>query len=422
MSSSPCSDDPRQAPWRGLRSGVAFPNESTPERSTRSTRTTDISLEKNPPRKPTLLVVDDTPENLEVIGGLLQPYYRVRVASSGERALRAATMDPRPDLILLDVMMPEMSGYAVLSNLRENPATRDIPVIFVTAMDSDQDEEYGFQLGAVDYIAKPIRPAILLARVKTHLELKKAKDWLANQNEFLENEVARRMRENELVKDVSLYALAMLAEARDKETGNHLHRTSAYVEALARHLRDHPRFAALLGDNERSMMVKAAPLHDIGKVGIPDQILLKPGKLTAEEYDVMKSHARIGSDAIAAAMRRVAEGPAFQADPASANGSLAFLEVARQIADSHHEKWDGSGYPDGLVGDAIPLPARLMALADVFDALSCRRVYKPAFAMEEVFRIIREGRGSHFDPDIVDAFFAIQDELLAIARRYADTE
>ena len=374
------------------------------------------------PTKATVLVVDDTPENLEVIGGLLQPYYRVRVASSGERALRAVLMEPRPDLILLDVMMPEMSGYAVLTRLRENPATRDIPVIFVTAMDTDQDEEYGFRLGAVDYIAKPIRPAILLARAKTHLDLKKAKDWLANQNEYLESEVARRMRENELVKDVSLYALAMLAEARDKETGNHLHRTSAYVEALARHLGNHPRFAPQLGDHERSMMVKAAPLHDIGKVGIPDQILLKPGKLTPEEYAVMKSHARIGSEAIAAAMRRVMETTGFQDDRASANGSLAFLEVARQIADGHHEKWDGSGYPDGLAGDAIPLPARLMALADVFDALSCRRVYKPAFEMDEVFRIIREGRGTHFDPDIVDAFFAIQDELLAIAQRYADAE
>jgi putative two-component system response regulator len=377
----------------------------------------DSPLPPETGEKKTILVVDDTKENLTVIGELLQPYFRVRVANSGERALRVARSDPRPDLILLDVMMPEMDGYAVLVELRSDPATRDIPVIFVTAMDGDEDEEYGLSLGAVDYITKPIRLAILLARIRTQLELAQARNWLRNQNGYLEQEVLRRMRENELIKDISLNALALLAEKRDSETGNHLHRTQAYVEALMDTLQGHPRFTHALTPRQRPLIAKAAPLHDIGKVGIPDHILLKPGKLTPEEFEIMKQHSRIGATAIDDAIQRVWDAPA---DHSRLDGPLAFLEVARQIALGHHEKWDGSGYPQGLAGDDIPVPARLMALADVFDALTCRRHYKPAFAMEQAVAIIREGRGRHFDPDVVDAFLALQDTFAAIARRYAD--
>ncbi len=387
--------------------------------------------------KHTVLVVDDTPENLTVLGELLQPRYRVRVANSGRRALQVASSEPRPDLILLDVMMPEMDGYAVITLLRTNPETRDIPVIFVTAMDADADEEHGLELGAVDYIAKPIRPAIVLARVNAHMELKQARDWLKNQNLWLEREIARRMRDNQLMQDVSIRALASLAEARDMETGQHIRRTQAYVEVLVAHLRPHPRFSAFFTDAMAHMVGKAAPLHDIGKVGIPDCILLKPARLSADEFTIMKTHSSIGGDAIDLAMRGELSDAEFQVlqnhcrmgEQALTMGArdfetapLAFLAVAKEIAMWHHERWDGTGYPDGLAGDAIPIPARLMALADVFDALASHRVYKRAMPFDEAVQLIASGSGSHFDPDVVEAFLANLDTFREILDRYADTD
>lgn len=373
----------------------------------------------------TILLVDDTKENLSVIGQMLRPLYHVRVANSGQRALLALQNPPRPDLILLDVMMPEMSGYQVLEQLRANPHWRDIPVIFVTALNADDDEEHGLALGAVDYVTKPVKPALLLARVHAQLELKQARDRLAHQNAFLDAEVRRRMAENELIKNLSLFALATLAEKRDNETGNHLRRTQAYIEVLMNQLLDHPRFAqALAAPDVRQRIAKAAPLHDIGKVGIPDAILLKPGRLTPDEFEIMKTHAAIGAQALEEAIERARE---LQSPPepdkvtgSDVRPSLDFLETAQQIAAGHHEKWDGSGYPLGLSGEAIPLPARLMALADVFDALISRRPYKPPLPMDTTRQIITEGRGSHFDPDIVDAFVARFDEFKTIAEHYAD--
>ena len=356
---------------------------------------------------PTILIGDDTPENLSVLGELLQPAYRVRAANSGRRALQIALGKPTPDLILLDVMMPEMDGYEVLAELRATPATRDIPVIFVTAMDGTEDEERGLDRGAVDYITKPIRPSIVLARVRTQLELKQARDILSDQNSYLEAEVVRRMGENQLIQEVSIHALARLAETRDPETGKHLRRTQEYVLTLARALRDNPRFTSYLDERTINALAQSAPLHDIGKVGIPDQILLKPGKLTPEEWEIMKTHAELGSNAIAQA-------------EADAEKPVEFLAIAKLIARSHHEKWDGSGYPDALAGDAIPIAARLMALADVFDALTCKRVYKPAFTFDDAYRIIVDGRGSHFDPDIVDAFVREYPAFMSIAKAYAE--
>lgn len=357
----------------------------------------------------TILIVDDMPENLAALAGLLKPGYRVRVAVSGARALQIAATEPKPDLILLDVMMPEMDGYAVLARLREEPRTRDIPVVFLTAMDTTEDEQLGFDLGAVDYIIKPLRPAIVLARVRAHLELKRARDWLENQNAFLEAEVARRMSENVLIQEVSIHALAHLAETRDPETGNHLRRTQEYVRTLARQLRSHPRFAAFLSDRDVDLLARSVPLHDIGKVGIPDQILLKPGKLTPAEWEIMKTHARLGSEAIEQA-ERDAEKP------------VEFLILAKEITRWHHEKWDGGGYPDGLAGEAIPISARLMALADVFDALICRRVYKPPMPFAQARDIIASERGRHFDPDVADAFLAVSDDFQTIAERYGDSD
>lgn len=355
----------------------------------------------------TILVVDDTPDNLTVLGELLQPDYLVRAASSGRRALQVAASQPRPNLILLDVMMPEMNGFEVLSRLREHPDTQDIPVIFVTAMDATEDEEHGLAAGAVDYITKPLRPAVVLARVRTHLELKRARDFLSNHNRFLEAEVARRMSDNQMIQDVSIQALARLAETRDPETGNHLLRTQGYVRTLAIALRGHERFAAVLTEKFIEVLAKSAPLHDIGKVGIPDNVLLKPDKLTAQEWEVMKTHAAIGAAAIERAER-------------DAPRPVDFLALAKEIAHWHHEKWDGSGYPDGLAGDAIPLSARLMALADVFDALISRRVYKPPMPYAQAREIILEGRGRHFDPDVVDAFLSGFDTFCTIADRYRE--
>lgn len=371
------------------------------------------------PEQDTILVVDDTPENLTILGELLRPHYRVRAANCGERALRAAASAPRPNLILLDVMMPDMDGHAVLKRLRADPDTQDIPVIFVTAMSGMEDEELGLSLGAVDYITKPLKPAIVLARVRTHLELKQARDRLVDQNQWLEREVGRRMRENLLIQDLSIRSLACLAEARDNETGHHILRTQAYVRLLAGHLRDHPRFRGALDGPRLEMIVKAAPLHDIGKVGIPDAILLKPGKLTAEEYEIMKTHSEIGAQAIDRAMKQaMADSPDLLPDlPVSA---FSFLQVAREISIAHHEKWDGSGYPSGLAGEAIPVAARLMALADVFDALVCQRVYKKPMSQAEARAIILEGKGRHFDPDVVDAFMDLLDDFSAIAQRYTD--
>ena len=296
----------------------------------------------------TILIIDDAPENLHVLGELLRPLYRVLAATSGEAGLRVAGGKPKPDLILLDVMMPGMDGYAVLARLRENPATRDIPVVFLTALSSPQDEERGLKLGAADYITKPIQPAIVNARVRTQLQAKQSRDWMADQNAALEAEVARRMSENDLTQQVGIRALAHLAELRDPETGNHILRTSGYVRLLATGLQHHPKFSAALSKRQIDLLARSAPLHDIGKVGIPDHILLKPGKLTPDEWAVMQTHAKLGSDAIEQAEHDI-EIP------------LAFLTVAKEIAHWHHEKWDGSGYPDGLAGEAIPLSARLMA-------------------------------------------------------------
>ncbi len=355
----------------------------------------------------TILIVDDSPENLTVLGELLCAQYKVRAANSGERALHLAHQAPPPDLILLDVMMPRMNGYEVLAQLRAAAPTRDIPVIFTTAMNAPEDEQRGLALGAVDYITKPLRPAIVLARVHTHLELKGAREVLQRQNATLEGEVAARLRENLVIQEVTIRALARLAETRDNETGNHILRTQYYVQALAQMASRHPRFVVELDEHSVDLIAKSAPLHDIGKVGIPDSVLLKPGKLSPEEWVVMKTHAKLGADAIARA-------------EADAHEPVKFLAYAKDIALHHHERWDGAGYPDGLAGEAIPLAARLMALADVFDALISRRVYKAPMPIDQVHSTMAAERGRHFDPDLLDLFLAGFDEFGEIARRYPD--
>ncbi|MDP3876189.1 MAG: two-component system response regulator [Methylobacter sp.] len=359
--------------------------------------------------KSTLLVVDDTPDNLLLMNDLLKDDYKVKLAGSGEKALKIAGSDSPPDLILLDIMMPVMDGYEVCRRLKQDPKTMNIPIIFLTAKAEVGDEKKGLELGAVDYIIKPVSPPIVIARVKSHLALKVMADFLHDRNDFLELEVARRTREVVAIQDVTILALASLAETRDSDTGNHIRRTQFYVKALAEKLRDHPRFSWFLTESNINMLFKSAPLHDIGKVGIPDRILLKPGRFEPYEFEIMKSHTTLGYNAI------------VQAENALGT-HVDFLSFAKSIALSHQEKWDGSGYPKGLAGDAIPIPARLMAVADVYDALISRRVYKDGMAHEQAVHIMLEGRGSHFDADMIDAFIDIQQEFIAIAQRFADTD
>jgi putative two-component system response regulator len=359
--------------------------------------------------KPTILVVDDTPDNIDLLCAVLENDYRTKIAVNGERALKIANGDAKPDLILLDIMMPGMSGYDVCRALKANAATRDIPVIFVTAMSEVVDEQLGLSLGAADYITKPISAPIVLARIKTQLSMKRVHDFLKDHNHFLEEEVERRTREVQALQDVAIHTMASLAETRDSETGNHIRRTAYYVKALAEKLRSHPRFSEFLTDKNIELLFKSAPLHDIGKVGIPDRILLKPGRFEGNEMEIMKTHTTLGRDAIIAAEKELGL-------------SVDFLVFAKEIAYGHQEKWDGSGYPEGLSGDAIPISARLMAVADVYDALISRRVYKDGMPHEKAVSIILEGRGQHFDPDMVDAFMELQDEFNAIAQRYADTD
>ena len=347
----------------------------------------------------TILVVDDTPENIQILVGALEGDYRLIAATSGEKALQLAAKPPLPDIILLDVMMPGIDGYEVCSRLKGDEFTRNIPVIFITALSEAGDEARGLALGAVDFITKPFNPGLVKARVRNQLELKRYRD-------HLEEMVEERTHQIRLTQEVTIEAMGALAEYRDPETGGHIRRTQLYVRRLAEKLGTHPRFAAFLDAETIQLLYMSAPLHDIGKVGIPDHILLKPGRLTAEEFEEMKKHTGYGKAAMESAEQRL--------------GEKSFLRYASEIAESHQEKWDGSGYPHGLRGEEIPVSARLMAVADVYDALISKRVYKPPFPHSKAVGIIREGRGTHFDPDMVDAFLEIHEDFRRIALEFAD--
>lgn len=355
----------------------------------------------------TILVVDDTPANLTLLAQVLKPNYRVQLAVSGAKALEICRRQP-PDLIVLDVMMPELDGYEVCRQLKADPMTRRVPVIFLTALTRPEDESAGFDAGGADFIHKPFNPATVLARVRTHLHLKLAEDRLRHHNAQLSDELDARRREVERLRDATLFVMVGLAEFRDADTGNHIQRTQEYVRTLARWIAAQPDGPSDLTEALIDELAKAAPLHDIGKVAIPDGILLKPGKLSADEWRVMKTHAEQGADLLQRAIDRLGD----DAGP--------MLSFGKQIARHHHEKWDGSGYPDGLAGEAIPLAARLMAVADVYDALISVRPYKQAMSHEEALAFIRSGSGSHFDPRVVDALNACLDEVRGIASRWAD--
>ncbi|MGL4830594.1 MAG: HD domain-containing phosphohydrolase [Vibrio sp.] len=356
----------------------------------------------------TILIVDDSPDNIAFMSQGLSQFYRIKAARSGKVALEILEQYSI-DLVLLDIVMPEMSGYDVIHEIKQNPKTERIPVIFLTGKSSPEDEQLGFELGAVDYVFKPVSIPLLKSRVHTHLQNKISKDILVNQKNYLETEVLRRSSDLDRMQDAVVFALASLAETRDPETGNHLQRTQHYVKVLAERLATKEKYRDKLTPSIIDTYFKAAPLHDIGKVGIPDNILLKPGKLTDNEFAIMRNHALLGKVALEKAEKL-------------SGASTDLINAAKEIAYGHHEKWDGSGYPQGLKGDAIPLSARLMALADVYDALICRRVYKAPMSHEEAKEIILRGSGSHFDPMVIEAFLIEERNFIAISERFSDDE
>lgn len=361
--------------------------------------------ESMPKVKPTILCVDDTPANLMLLNKLLAEHYQVKLVNSGQKALDFFNQQ-QADLVLLDVMMPEMDGYEVCRRLREQPSTRNLPVLFITAKNTAEDEQDALNAGGNDFISKPINPKVLLARISTHLKVKDFQDFLSKENERLEQMVEERLSGIFKLQDASLAVMISLAEFRDECTGFHIKRTQHYIRLLAIEVSDSlPDYK--LSSEQVEMIAKSAPLHDIGKITIPDHILLKPGKLTDEEFAIMKTHAQKGYDILHAASNSMGE-------------YGEFLTLAEQVALTHHEKWDGSGYPNGLSGRAIPLAGRLMAVVDVYDALRSTRPYKQGFSHEKALDIIVQGKNSHFDAHLVDAFVRISDAVNTYSEQWED--
>ena len=346
----------------------------------------------------TILIVDDTEENIDILVDLLCHDYNLLVALDGYRGLALAKVN-KPDLILLDVMMPGLNGYEVCKTLKKNEETMHIPIIFLTALSDEKDEAYGIKVGAVDFIRKPFNPVIVSSRIKNYLFIK-------NYQNQLELMVQERTEKIEKTKDTIIKSMGVLAEFRDPETGAHIKRTQYYLLELSKHLKNNERYSHYLTEEVIEAMFKSAPLHDVGKVGVPDSILFKPGSLTDEEFDIMKEHPLFGKMAIDAIEEELP-------------GEL-FISYAHDIAYTHHEKWNGAGYPRGLEGEEIPICGRIMALADVYDALVTERVYKPPFTHERAKSIILEGKGVHFDPDIVDAFLELEERFIEISKEYKD--
>lgn len=324
-------------------------------------------------QRPRLLLVDDEPTNLQVLRHILQADYRLLFATDGERALQVAR-EQRPDLVLLDIMMPHMDGYAVCCALKADAATASIPVIFITALNDSQDETAGFDVGGVDYLTKPVSPPVVRARVRTHLSLVRMDE----------------LRETRLQ---IVQRLGRAAEYKDNETGMHVIRMSHFSQLLALAAGCSPAWAEDL--------LNAAPMHDVGKIGIRDAVLRKPGPLDADEWATMRRHPEIGAEIMG-------EHPS------------GVLQLAREIALAHHEKWDGSGYPRDLAGEAIPLSARIVAIADVFDALTTRRPYKEPWPVQEAMNHIAAQAGKHFDPALVALFAPLLPQLLEVRARWAE--
>lgn len=349
--------------------------------------TDDIKMAASESDRYTILVVDDEALNIRILSSLLEPEYRVRVANSGERALEVLERHAAPDLILLDIMMPGIDGLEVCRRIKANPRTRSVPIIFVTAITDSGSEEEGLSLGAVDYLTKPIVPAIVRARVATHLALH-------HQRKDLEKRVAIRTEELLSARLKLIHQLGRAAEFRDNETGMHILRMAHYSRLLAKAIDADPEWCELV--------FLAAPMHDVGKIGVPDSVLLKPGKLNPEEWEIMQAHAEMGADIIGGSQNT----PLFQ--------------IAMNIALQHHERWDGTGYPKGLREQEISLEGRIAAIADVFDALVSARPYKNAWSIDEAFAHIKEQSGKHFDPELAQHFLKLRPQIKSIKSEFSD--
>jgi putative two-component system response regulator len=355
----------------------------------------------------TVLVVDDTPANLTLMSSVLREHWRVQLANSGAKALELAHRQA-PDLILLDIMMPGLDGYETCRQLKADPRLSHVPVLFLTAMTQPEDEIRGFECGAADFIHKPFNPHTVVARVRTQIEAKAGRDALRSRETWLQAELDKRLDEVNRLRDATLHVMISFAEFRDEDTGFHVKRTQEYVRVLATQLNTMRDASRHMPVEQVDHVARSAPLHDLGKVAIPDHILLKPGKLTEPEMIIMKTHAERGWDMLSRAADRMG------------SGGQEFLHYGMQIARSHHERWDGRGYPDGLAGEAIPLSARLMAVADVYDALISRRPYKEPMSHAAACAYIEGNAGAHFDPLVVQAFSRARNHVQAIARRWRD--
>jgi putative two-component system response regulator len=343
---------------------------------------------------PTVLVVDDVDMNLMILEEILKDSYKTVTAKNGAEALETLyTMDVYPKIILLDIFMPEMNGYEMLDILKKDESLKRIPVIFITTSDAEGD---ALAAGAVDFISKPFKPDIVKLRVANQIELK-------NYSDGLEEMVAQKAAEITSTLDNMLQSMANIIEYRNLESGSHVKRTYLLAKLLVSKLLQSSEYANELRDLDPDVIVKSVPLHDVGKIGIPDKILLKPGRLLPDEFEIMKMHTTIGKNII--------ESIVVQQDS-------SYLRHCRDIAYCHHERYDGKGYPQGISGKDIPLSARILSVVDVYDALVSSRVYKEAFSYAEAIKIIEDGRGTQFDPVVTDAMISIQDEFLKVSEEY----
>ncbi|MBN1697136.1 MAG: two-component system response regulator [Spirochaetales bacterium] len=347
----------------------------------------------NSGNKHRILIVDDDSANIAILTNILKSDYIINFSLSGKKALDIIGSKVNPDLILLDIVMPEMDGYDVCAKLKENKETRDIPIIFITSKTETEDETKGFEYGAVDFLTKPVNPAVVKARVKTHIELKTSRERLKNQNQILEQKVKERTKELHETRLEIIRNLGRASEYKDKETGTHVIRMSKICRVLA--------IALGLDEDKVELIMNAAPMHDVGKIGIPDSILLKPGKLDNDEWEIMKTHTVIGAKIIG-------------------DHPSPLLQAAKLTALYHHEKWNGEGYPTNKKGKEIPEFARIVAIADVFDALTSPRPYKNTWTIDEAVSYIKEEKGKHFDPQLVDCFMHALSEIKEIKEKYAD--
>ncbi|MFQ5432860.1 MAG: HD domain-containing phosphohydrolase [Nitrospinota bacterium] len=362
-----------------------------------------------------ILIVDDIEVNRTILKDIIIALGHTPILAENGLSALAQMKKRLPDLVLLDILMPEMDGHEVMSRMKGDAALRNIPIIIISAVDQTESVVSCIEKGADDYMIKPFNGTFLKARIGASLEKKRLRDseekyrlQIEDSNQNLEKKILEQVQRITSHQTAIIFALAKLSESRDPETGEHLERMAEYSRILCERLRQLPKYQPVIDEKYITNIYGASPLHDIGKVGIPDKILTKPGKLSKQEFEIMKTHSMIGADTLR------------EVDYKHPGNEFVLMGI--EIAESHHEKWDGTGYPYGLAGENIPLAGRILALGDVYDALTSRRAYKEAFSHEKSREIIIEGRGTHFDPDMVDVFISAEQEFLSIKERFVDSE